>query len=199
MLAYEFCKKLILQFSDHPKFPETEQGLRVRIETLQKRGKSESHATTVIEKLIERSQFCPGPAEIYAAADEVRIPESQSMRADPNCHRCNGSGWMHEERPGWDGAPCDFGGLCPCRGIRSGESSSDWEHRPQTCRECHGNGYVEIGKDTFASCECHIGGSVPDGFISLLNAKSRQMKPSLPGNVPEWLLQSETRPGKEAV
>jgi hypothetical protein len=203
MIDYKFCTKLIKQFSDHPSYPETADGLKIRIETLQKRAKSESHATAVIAKLIETKQFCPTPAEIVTACEEMGVPEQQAMRADPDCRLCGGSGWQHEKRPDGRGGFTEHGAKCPCRAVRSAPPW-DSEHRRQQCGECGDKGYIETAKGNFAPCECHLGGNLPEGFLALLNGKNRALKPAFPNDAPEWLdriedVKTPTKPMQSAA
>ena len=113
MIDLKYCANLFAQFGDNPGFPDTKEGLKIRIEVLQRWAKTIRHADVVVARLIETEKFCPTPAQIREACEMVPVPESQT-KANSSCANCGGSGWMHEQRPDKTGRLCDFSGRCVC-------------------------------------------------------------------------------------
>jgi len=96
--------KVLPRGDERPWGTDKEPGLREELlRVLWQQAASDEHATRIIDHLMDGAEFCPTPAELMAAAQEV--PERLGMlrEADAQCVNCGGSGWKRTQVGSYSG------------------------------------------------------------------------------------------------
>lgn len=121
MIERKTATELIRRFGGMPMTPDKD-GMGLRIDTLERHARSESHARAVVESLVESCQFFPTCADVVQMCASVEDPASNAARSRAKaCPHCMGDGWISVDGPyGLTSAqPCDHTGrINPNLGLR---------------------------------------------------------------------------------